>query len=294
VPVRIAGADRFGTADAALAAEFPSPGSAGAVVLATAANYPDALIGTALAAAKNAPLLFVSGSLSANTKADIVRVLPAGGTVYLLGGTAAIPDSVKTALTALGFTVTRYAGTDRYGTALAVAAGLGNPGTVFLATGTNFPDALTAGPAAAHLHGAVLLTDGSTMPTSVKAYLTAHPGTVYAVGSPAAAADPTATKLTGADRYATAVAVDSSVFAGGPTNIGVASGLQFPDALSGGVYQAHFGGAMVLSDPAVLPASTSTYLTNVKGTVASTAIFGGTAALSTSVQTAIKTALGFS
>jgi putative cell wall-binding protein len=212
--------------------------------------------------------------------------------VYLLGGTSAIPDSVKTAITALGFTVTRYAGSDRYGTALAVAAGLGNPGTVFLATGTNFPDALTAGPAAAHMHGAVLLTDGSTMPASVTAYLAAHPGTVYAVGSPAAAADPSATKLTGADRYATAVAVDTAVFSGGPTNIGVASGLQFPDALSGGVYQAHFGGAMVLSDPAVLPASTSTYLGSVKGTVASTAIFGGTSALSASVQTAVKTALG--
>ena len=124
--------------------------------------------------------------------------------------------------------------------------------------------------------------------------MTAHPGTVYAVGAPAAAADPAATKLTGTDRYATAVAVDSSVFAGGPTTIGVASGLQFPDALSGGVYQAHFGGAMVLSDPAVLPTSTSTYLTNVKGTVGSTAIFGGTAAISTTVQNAIKAALGFS
>jgi putative cell wall-binding protein len=293
VPVRIAGADRFGTADAALAAEFPTAGSAGAVVLATASNYPDALIGTALAAAKNAPLLFVSGSLSADTQADIVRVLPPGGTVYLLGGTAAIPDSVSTALKALGFAVTRYAGTDRYGTALAVAAGLNNPGTVFLATGNNFPDALTAGPAAAHLHGVVLLTDGSTLPAAVKTYLTAHPGTVYAVGAPAAAADPTATKLAGADRYATAVAVDTSVFAGGPTTLGVASGVQFPDALSGGVYQAHFGGAMVLSDPAVLPTTTSAYLTSVKSTVTTTAIFGGSAALSASVQTAIDAALGF-
>ena len=114
------------------------------------------------------------------------------------------------------------------------------------------------------------------MPAAVKAYLTAHPGTVYAVGAPAAAADPAATTLTGTDRYATAVA----------------SGLQFPDALSGGVYQAHFGGAMVLSDPAVLPTSTSTYLTSVKTTVSSTAIFGGTAALSASVQTAIAAALG--
>jgi len=48
-------------------------------------------VGAALAAAKNAPLLFVNGSLTPETQATIVRVLPAGGTVYLLGGTAAIP-----------------------------------------------------------------------------------------------------------------------------------------------------------------------------------------------------------
>ena len=32
--------------------------------------------------------------MTAETQAGIVRVLPAHGTVYLLGGTAAIPDSV--------------------------------------------------------------------------------------------------------------------------------------------------------------------------------------------------------
>jgi hypothetical protein len=291
-PVRISGADRFGTADAALAAEYPTARSAGAVVLATANNYPDALIGTALAEAKNAPLLFVSGSLSADTQTDIVRVLPPGGTVYLLGGTEAIPASVGTALTALGFVVTRYSGADRYATALAVANGLGNPSTVFLATGENFPDALAAGPAAAKMHGVVLLTAGSAMPASVQAYLTAHAGTVYAVGAPAAAADPGATALRGADRCATAVAVATSVFGASPTTIAIASGVTFPDALSGGVYVAHFGGPMLLSDPHVLPASTSSYLTSVKATVTSTAVFGGTAALSAAVDAAIATALG--
>ena len=70
-----------------------------------------------LAAAKNAPLLFVQGSsLTPETQAGIVRVLPAHGTVYLLGGTAAIPDSVATTLTGLGFDVVRYADTDRYDT----------------------------------------------------------------------------------------------------------------------------------------------------------------------------------
>ena len=118
-PVRLAGADRFGTANATAAAEFPNAGSAGAVVLARADNYPDALVGTALAAAKNAPLLFVSGSLTPETQATIVHVLPAGGTVYLLGGTCGDsgerrcqPDRRS------GSPSSAMPGADRYATAL--------------------------------------------------------------------------------------------------------------------------------------------------------------------------------
>ena len=291
-PVRLSGTDRFGTAIAASVVEFPSPGTAGAVVLARADDYPDALVGTALAAAKNAPLLFANGgALTAATQAEIQRVLPAGGTVYLLGGTTAIPTSVATTLTGLGFVPVRYAGTDRFGTALAVADALGDPSTVLLATGINFPDALAAGPAAAHTNGVVLLTNGSALTPAVTAYLAAHPGTVYAIGGPAVAADPSATALSGTDRYATAALVASSLFAS-PVNVGLASGTAFPDALSGGAFQAHFGGPIVLSDPRVLPASTSAYLTATDGTIATTNIFGGTNALSTTVQTAIGTALG--
>ncbi len=202
-PVRLSGTDRFGTAIAASVAEFPNAGTAGAVVLARADDYPDALVGAALAAARNAPLLFANGgSLTPATQAEIQRVLPAGGTVYLLGGTTAIPASVSTSLTGLGFVSTRYAGADRFGTALAVADALGDPSTVLLATGINFPDALAAGPAAAHVLGVVLLTNGSSLTPAVTQYLAAHPGTVYAIGGPAVAADPSATALSGADRYA--------------------------------------------------------------------------------------------
>ena len=272
-------------------AEFPTAGSAGAVVLARADNYPDALVGTALAAAKNAPLLFVEGSsLTAETQAGIVRVLPAGGTVYLLGGTAAIPDAIATKLTGLGFNVVRYAGTDRYDTALKVAAALGSPSTVFLATGTNFPDALSAGPAAAELHGVVLLTNSSKLTAAVQAYLTAHPGTVYAVGGPAVAADPAAIPLDGADRYATAAVVANAIFSA-PTSVGLASGVTFPDALSGGAYQAHSGGPILLAAPTTLPAGTADYLSSARVTITNAEIFGGDTALSAAVQTAITAAL---
>ena len=291
-PVRVAGADRFGTAIAASQLEFPTAGSAGGVVLARSDNYPDALVGTALAAAKHAPLLFANGgSLTAATLAEIQRVLPSGGSVYLLGGTAAVPTSVETTLKGLGFVTTRYGGTDRFGTALAVAGGLGNPSTVLLATGVNFPDALAAGPAAAHVGGVVLLTNGTTLPAGVQAYLSAHPGKVYAVGGPAVAADKSATPLSGADRYGTAAAVAAGLFTA-PANVGVASGTAFPDALSGGAFEAHVGGPMLLTDPNTLPSSTRTYLTGSVTTLATTTIFGGTKAVSTSVQTAIGTALG--
>ena len=291
-PVRVAGADRFATAIAASTAEFPTSGSAGAVVLARSDIYPDALVGTALAASKHAPLLFTNGgALTSATSAEIQRVLTVGGTVYLLGGTTAIPDSVSVALTTMGYVVVRYSGADRYATALAVANGLGNPSTVLLATGINFPDALAAGPAAAHLGGVVLLTDGSSMPATVTAYLAAHPGTVYAIGGPAVAADPSATPLTGADRFATATAVATAIFTS-PNNIGVASGVTFPDALSGGAFQAHFGGPIVLAAPTTLPASSSSYITGAKSTIVTSTIFGGTAALSAAVQTAVSTALG--
>jgi putative cell wall-binding protein len=289
---RLAGADRFATAVAISAAGFTTTDSAGAVVIARSDDYPDALVGSALAAAKDAPLLFASGGvLLPQTEAEIERVLATGRTVYLLGGLSAIPASVAATLTGLGYVVVRYAGADRYGTALAVADALGDPTTVLLATGINFPDALAAGPAAAHVGGVVLLTDGTVLPASVSAYLVAHPGKVYAIGGPAVIADPSATSLVGTDRYGTAVAVATKFFTA-PTTIGVASGVAFADALAGGALLAHTAGPLVLSDPNVLSAATSSYLTTNQGTLTSSWLFGGTSALSSAVQTEVNTALG--
>src|SRR5581483_426116 len=156
---RLAGPDRYATAAAISQASYPT-GNASAVILASGTNFPDALVGAPLAAAKNAPLLLTTGTtLPATTKTELQRVLPACGTVYVLGGTTAIPTSIATQLQELGYLVTRYAGTDRYGTAIAVAYALGDPTTVLLASGANFPDALNAGPAAATIPSATLLTN---------------------------------------------------------------------------------------------------------------------------------------
>jgi putative cell wall-binding protein len=286
---RLAGADRFATAVAVSKMAYFGADSAGAVVLARADGYADALVGGPLAAAKKGPILFTSGpTLPSATLDELTRVLTAGKTVYLLGGPASIPDSVASQVDALGYTTVRIAGSDRYGTALAVAAALGNPTTVLLVTGTAFADALSAGPAASHVGGALLLTDGSTMPSATAAYLAAHAGTVYAIGGPAATADPEATAVVGTDRYATAVAVAGRFFVKPPA-VGIASGVSYPDALAAAPFLAHGGGPLVLTDPTALSTVTAQYLTTVAG--GTFTVFGASGAVSDQDFTEILAAL---
>jgi putative cell wall-binding protein len=287
---REAGADRLATAVAVAQDSFPN-GNAGAVVLARADDYPDALVGGPLAASKNAPLLLTQGSTLPNaTAAELARVLPSGRTFYVLGGTSAVPASIAAQLTMLGYTVVRYFGADRYATAVAVAGALGNPSTVLLATGTNFPDALAAGPAAAHVHGAILLTSGSTLPAETSTYLAgAH--TVYAIGGPAATAVPSATAVVGTDRFATAAAVATKFFPSA-TVVGVATGTGFPDALAGGAQLALTGAPLLLSGSTGLPAATSAYLTADHAALSNVYVYGGTAVLDTGVASQLTASFG--
>ncbi|HWF41049.1 MAG TPA: cell wall-binding repeat-containing protein, partial [Acidothermaceae bacterium] len=222
---------------------------------------------------------------------EIQRVLAPGGTVYVLGGTSAVPTSIETELTGLGYLVTRYSGANRFATAVKVADALNDPSTVLLATGTNFPDALTAGVAAVKAGGVVLLTNGSTLPAETSAYLSAHPGTVYAIGGPAATADPSATAIFGADRFDTAVDVATKFFSG-PTGVGVATGLSFPDALSAGALLGHVTAPLVLVSTSSVPGSVTTYLAAVKGTITTGYLIGGPNTVNQSVADAINITLG--
>ncbi len=290
VVARFAGADRFATAAAISANEY-AHNQADAVVLARADNFPDALVGAPLAAAKNAPLLFTHGTtLPAVTETELRRVLVPGKAVYLLGGPSAIPNQIVAQLTALGYSPIRIAGGDRFQTAVAVADALGDPSTIFLASGSDFADALTAGPAATKAHGAILLTSPGGEEVDTFNYLGGHSGTVFAIGGPAASADPTAIPIFGADRFATGTAVAQQFFAAA-TVAGVASGGAFPDALAAGAYMAAIGGPLLLTQPTMLSAPVATYLTETNAPITTADVFGGSAALSAAVQTSTSAAL---
>ncbi|MGH8891214.1 MAG: cell wall-binding repeat-containing protein [Acidothermaceae bacterium] len=288
---RIAGATRIETAVAASKAEFPNVGSATAVVLARDDLFADALTGGPLAAAKNAPLLLTdTHSLLAPVVTEIVRVLPKGGTVYLLGDTQALDASVAAAVTSHGYHAVRVGGVDRYGTSVQIAGMLGNPTTVFEATGLDFPDAVSAGPAAIQAHGAVLLTADTTQPKVVANYLEAHEvSTRYAIGGQAADADTTATRLVGSDRYGTAAKVAATFF-DKPKRVGLATGENFADALVAAPGLGRAGQPLLLtSATATLPAAVASYLTSNADTIASAAVYGGTTAVSAALAGQLQT-----
>jgi len=290
---RVAGSDRIASSILISQTGFPTNLSATAVVLARADDFADALAGTPLAAHFPGPLLLTpTNGLTPALRTEIQRVLPAGRTVYLLGGTDAITPAVAADLQLLGFNPVRVAGVDRYDTAVKIANLLGDPPTLFEADGTNFPDGLSAGPAAALSHGAVLLTAGHTQAPETAAYIAAHATDArYAIGGPAAAADPTAQALVGADRYATSIAVARELFAS-PGLVDIASGANFADALSGGPVAGVQGAPMILVAPdGPLPGPVQAYFNRYSNTVLSAFLYGGTSAVSTSVAKEIAQAL---
>jgi hypothetical protein len=298
---QIYGIDPIGTSVATSEAEFPTAGSAGAVVLARDDFFSDALAGGPLAASVNGPLLLtegapVSATLDPRTQAEIQRVLPTGGTVYILGGDLALSPTIDTTLTGLGYNVVREAGSDEYATAVDVAEQLGNPTTIFEATGLSFYDALSAVPAAIKDHAAILLTDGSSQAFETYEYLLAHPGdTRYAIGGQLAAygADPTATPVYGQDLFGTSAAVATTFFPDASI-FGVATSADFPDALGGGVFMATGGrsGPLLLVNPTTpLPPEILPYLAS-RAPGSPGFVFGGPLAVGSAVVAAVEAAVG--
>ncbi|MEO6143059.1 MAG: cell wall-binding repeat-containing protein, partial [Dermatophilaceae bacterium] len=292
---RISGANRVATAvevSKAIFAAAGKPDGASAVVVASSEGFADGATGGPLAAAVHGPLLLTRGaSLDPATAAEITRILPPGGTVHVLGGVGAISANVASSLTQLGFTVTRLAGADRYATAVKVAESLPGATTILLTSGLIFPDALSAGPAAAHAGGVVLLTKGATLPSATEAYVAAHPGAeVFAVGGDAAKAMPgmpTDHRLVGVDRYETGTLVASRFFSQ-PTKLTFASGENFPDALSGGAYASQLGSPILLVRASLVPASVTTYLRANLTSVVGSALVGGPGVVAENVRALLE------
>jgi putative cell wall-binding protein len=203
--------------------------------------------------------------------------------IVVLGGPSVVSNGVLGGLDAYtDGPVTRLSGTDRYATAAAVTAAVFPRGVfaVFLATGGNFPDALSGGPAAAYDDSPLLLVTKTTVPTSTAQELNRlRPAVIFILGGTSVVSDTvkaavkqyTSTnlasrvvRLSGADRYATATAITFNFFNPGLDAVYVATGANFPDALAGGPAAALEDGALLLVTQSAIPNTTKTELTRLK------------------------------
>ncbi|MCU1461221.1 MAG: repeat-containing protein [Acidimicrobiales bacterium] len=263
---RLAGADRFGTAAAISQATY-GPGVPVAYI-ATGLGFADALAGAPAAAKGAGPVLLVDGGgIPGPTAAELQRIKP--GRIVVLGGEGAVSAAQLNALKGYtSGTVTRLAGASRYETAAAVSAaafGIGVP-VAYVATGAAFPDALSGGAAAAAKGGPMLLVPGDTIPTAVQAELARlHPQSIVVLGGASAVSDAVMAQLaltttppgnvrrvSGPDRYQTATAVAADAFPNAPSAF-VATGLNFPDALAGGVLAGRSASPLLLVPGTIVP-----------------------------------------
>ncbi|MGX5681778.1 cell wall-binding repeat-containing protein [Schumannella luteola] len=292
---RVAGADRFETsADIALASY---PGGADTVYVATGQNYPDALAAGPAAAAEGAPLLLVpsTGALPLSIRTALDALDPAN--IVVVGGTPSVSAAVYSELSGYSDSIERVAGADRFETSRLLAERIyDHADFVFIATGLNFPDALSAGPAAFVNDAPVILVNGgSSTLDAATADLVESLGTQTAVivgGTPSVSLGiqtdldailPDAIRFPGADRFETSRLVNEYAFyQPTETTAFFATGLGFPDALAGSAWAAAQGAPLYVIPPTCVPTATMDGLEFLG--VSNVVLLGGLPSLGTPVE----------
>lgn len=291
---RLAGPDRYATA-AEISGEFAS--GVPVVYLSTGTNYPDALSAAAAAAAQGGPLLLTTpNSLPGVIADELERLDPA--LVVVVGGTGVVSNRVVNAVRAVvpDATVRRDSGVNRYATSRVIAdRAFATAATAFVATGANFPDALSASAAGGALDAPVILVDGaSSRLDGATLDLLDDLGvtSVTIVGGTGAVSRGIEDDLddvfgasnvqrrSGADRFTTSVAINAATFDDADT-VYLATGLGFADALAGAALAGGEPGPLFVVPRTCVPQAVLSEIVDLGAR--SVVLFGGTAVLTSRV-----------
>lgn len=253
---RLAGANRYETAVEVSKASFPAP--VAAVFVASGGDFADALAAGPAGGSLGGPVLLVppTGPLPTAVARELDRLDPSD--IYLVGGTGAVSTPMAAQVATHG-RVTRIAGADRFATAAKLVpfhvytdgadGGTEGPATAVIANGLSLADGVTAGALASHrrspvLASPLLLTTATSLPASTREALKGFQEVIIVGGTGAVssaverevrAVVPKArfTRLSGADRYATAAAVSRFSLPQTPAqDIFLTSGTSLSDSLT--------------------------------------------------------------
>lgn len=232
--VRLSGSDRYETCVKISQSAWKTSDYA---VLATGEDFSDALSAAPLAKKYNAPILITNHeSLNTSVEKEIERL--GVKNIFVIGGTGAVSQGIEDKLTSNGIKCTRIKGSDRYETSAAIAGYIGASKEVVVATGANFPDALSIASYAALKGMPILLTKSSSLPDSISKYIAKSGVTKsYVIGGTRVINDRYATNVTILEKFASEFNLSSIYFA---------TGENFPDALTGSALAASMKAPIIL------------------------------------------------
>lgn len=283
---RVAGDTRYKTA---IAISKEGWRNSDTVVLATGVEFPDALAGVPYAYQMDAPILLTrTDALNAETKEEIIRLK--AKKVIILGGPVAVSANVAAELEKLGLTVERVAGKTRYETAALIAEQIDSDEAVIV-QGSTFPDVLAISPYSAKNNIPILMTRTDRLPAETVAALEGVAKT-YVIGGNEAVSNlvmeklPNPTRYGGETRFDTAKEINTRLSMG-TEKAYVATGMEFPDALAGGVLAAKNDGSILLVRKDSIPEQTNSLLSKYNNFT----VFGGPVAVSEKVIDKLKATL---
>ncbi|PRR77101.1 N-acetylmuramoyl-L-alanine amidase LytC precursor [Clostridium liquoris] len=247
---RLGGNDRYGTS---IKISHDNWEKSDNIILVSGENFPDALSAAPLSKKYDAPILLTSQNTISKNLLDEIKRLGAKN-AFIIGGTGVISEDIEKQLKNNSIAYTRIYGHDRYETSVNVAKMIGTNNGAFIASGENFPDAISAAPIAALKEMPILLTTKNSIPDVVKDFINNNANTgskYYVVGESGSISEDAVSgisnhsRLGGHDRYGTNLAVVNE-FNLSFDNTYLANGQAFPDALSGSAAAAKTSSPIIL------------------------------------------------
>lgn len=270
---RMNGQTRYDTMASIVQETFPRGSTSKVAILATGETFPDALAASPLAGDLEAPIILTAKSTLTAQAENQINSLGIKH-IIIIGSTQAVSADVEKKLVKkLGKdNVIRCYGSNRFETAYEIyklGASEGLWGQVaFIATGNNFPDALSAGPIAFRTSSPIFLYNTASKSFDAKQLAALKSGQIKKVillGSasvlPESIRNDLGTlgsaenciRVSGSDRYLTSLAVaefgiQTKVLGNGLTSeyAALATGTNFPDALCGAALCGRMGAPLYL------------------------------------------------
>lgn len=293
--IRLGGASRIDTS-IAIANNFANT-NVDNIIITTGYNFPDSLSASVLAKRLNAPILLAGTSDQDQKIIDFIKThIGTNGKVTVIGGTGAINDDLVNKIKPYVSSVERIGGQDRYNTNNLINSNLNvSTGTpIVIATGEDFPDALSISSiAAAKGYPIVLSSKNGLSQDSIDYINTVKPTQIYVAGGSSVVSNDilktlgsyTITRLAGQDRYETSFKIADYFKNDLSTTVTIATGKDFPDALSGAVLAAKENAPILLVDK-TLDNNKINYILNKK--VDKAIIFGDVSAVSKDIEDEIQ------